>query len=134
MEAFEGNSYNPLYPFGHGLSYTTFATSGLTVEQNQIKMNENLNVSVAVTNTGSRTGKETVLLYLHDVAATVTRPNKQLKAFEKVDLEPGQTKTLKFTLTPYDLSFIGVDMKRVVEPGEFTVMIGQETTRFWVTK
>ena len=133
MEAFEGNSYNPLYPFGHGLSYTTFATSGLALEKNEIRMNENLNVTVNIKNTGSRKGKETVLLYVHDVAASVTRPNKQLKAFKKVELEPGETIPMRFTLTQNDLSFIGVNMKRMVEPGEFTVMIGHESVNFQVT-
>jgi beta-glucosidase len=134
MESFEGNTYNPLYPFGHGLSYTTFTTNGLAVGKSHINANENVTVTVNVSNTGSRKGKETVLLYLHDVAASVTRPNKQLKAFIKIDLEPGQTEKLSFTLTPNDLSFIGVDLKRIVEPGEFTVMIGDETVNFWVTK
>lgn len=134
MESFEGNTYNPLYPFGHGLSYTTFATSGLAVDKSHLNANENVTVTVNVNNTGSRKGKETILLYLHDVVASVTRPNKQLKAFQKVELEPGKTKKIKFTITPQDLSFIGVDLKRVVEPGEFTVMIGDETVNFWVTK
>jgi beta-glucosidase len=134
LENFEGNVYNPLYPFGHGLSYTRFATTDLAVTKTHIKMGENVTVTVNVKNTGALKGKETVLLYLHDVAASVTRPNKQLKAFTKVNLEPGQSEKLTFTLTPYDLSFIGVDLKRIVEPGEFTVMIGNETVNFWVEK
>lgn len=134
MESFEGNVYNPLFPFGHGLSYTTFVTDGLAVDKEQIKSDENVTVTVNVSNTGTLKGKETVLLYLHDVAASVTRPNKQLKAFQKVELEPGEAKKLSFILKPYDLSFIGVDLKRVVEPGEFTVMIGNETAKFWVTE
>jgi beta-glucosidase len=133
MESFEGNIYNPLYPFGHGLSYTTFATNGLSVDKSHIKADENATVTVTVKNTGSRSGKETVLLYLHDVAASVTRPNRQLKAFKKIELAPGQTEKLSFTLTPYDLSFIGVDLKRIVEPGEFKVMVGNETVTLWVT-
>jgi beta-glucosidase len=79
-------------------------------------------------------GKETVLLYLNDVAASVTRPNKQLKAFKKIELDPGQTEKLSFTLTPYDLSFIGVDLKRIVEPGDFKVIVGDETVLFSVTQ
>ena len=134
MENFELNAYNPLYPFGHGLSYTTFATGGLALEKTRIKKDENLSVTVSVTNTGPRKGKETVLLYLHDVVASVTRPNKQLKAFQKVELAPGETKTLKFTLNPRDLSFIGPDMKRIVEAGEFIVMVGDESARFQVTE
>lgn len=132
IESFESNTYNPLYPFGHGLSYTSFATSGLTIEKTLINANETLTVTVDVKNTGLLKGKETVLLYLHDVAASVTRPNKQLKAFKKVELEPGQTKKLSFTLTPHDLSFIGVDLKRIVEPGEFEITVGKETVTFSV--
>ena len=134
IESFEQNAYNPLYPFGHGLSYTTFTTSGLAIEKNQLKANGTLNVSVDVKNTGLLKGKETILVYLHDVAASVTRPNKQLKAFKKVELEPGQTQKLSFTLSPHDLSFIGVDLKRIVEPGEFEVMVGKETVKFSVTQ
>jgi beta-glucosidase len=134
IESFELNSYNPLYPFGHGLSYTTFQTSGLKVEKEKINMGENNKVSVNVKNTGSLKGKETVFLYIHDVAASVTRPNKQLKAFKKVELDPGQQELLSFTLTPHDLSFIDVDLKRIVEPGDFKVIVGKETVNFSVTK
>ena len=132
MENFEGNIYNPLYPFGYGLSYTTFATSALAVDKTHYHQDENITVTVNIKNTGSRPGKETVLLYLLDVAASVSRPNKQLKAFKKVSLKPGQMEKLTFTLTPYDLSFIGVDLKRIVEPGEFSVMVGDESVNFWV--
>ena len=134
LESQGPNAYKPLYPFGHGLSYTTFQTSGLKVEKERISLGENLKVSVDVKNTGSLKGKETVLLYLNDVAASVSRPNKQLKAFKKIELLPGQAETLSFTLTPDDLSFIGVDLKRVVEPGDFRVMVGNETVNFSVTK
>jgi beta-glucosidase len=133
-ESFEFNTYKPLYPFGHGLSYTTFETHGLSVEKNQVKMGENVTVHVSVKNTGALKGKETVLLYLNDVAASVTRPVRQLKAFKKVELEPGQEQSLSFTLMPRDLSFIGIDMKRIVEPGEFKVMVGNETVGFSVTE
>ncbi|MGZ5576754.1 MAG: fibronectin type III-like domain-contianing protein, partial [Methylobacter sp.] len=132
--SFEQNTYNPLYPFGYGLSYTTFATSGLKVEKDKISIGENIKVSVNVKNTGALKGKETVLLYINDVAASVTRPNKQLKAFKKVELNPGQSESLSFTLTPYDLSFIGVDLKRIIEPGDFKVMVGNETVGFTVIK
>lgn len=134
IESFEQNSYSPLYPFGHGLSYSTFATSGLKVEKNNVKMGENIVVSVNVKNTGALKGKETVLVYLNDVAASVSRPNKQLKAFKKVELAPGQSENLSFILTPHDLSFIGVDLKRIVEPGDFKVMVGNETVGFTVIK
>ncbi|MDD5268810.1 MAG: glycoside hydrolase family 3 N-terminal domain-containing protein [Methylococcales bacterium] len=134
IESFEPNAYKPLYPFGHGLSYTAFQTSGLKVEKNKINIGENIKVTVTVKNTGPLKGKETVLLYLNDVAASVSRPAKQLKAFKKIALDPGQAEQLSFKLTPYDLSFIGVDLKRVVEPGDFKVMIGNETVLFSVAK
>lgn len=132
IESFELNTYHPLYPFGHGLSYTTFETSNLRLDKTVIGLQENVKVSVDVKNTGRMAGKETVLVYLNDDAASVTRPNKQLKAFNKVTLEPGESKRLEFTLTPYDLSFIGVDLKRIIEPGEFIVMVGNEKARFTV--
>lgn len=134
IEAYESNQYRPLYPFAHGLSYTSFETSGLRLNKNQIALGENLEVSVDVKNTGKLTGKEAVLVYLHDVAASVTRPIKQLKAFKKVELKAGEQQSLHFSLTPQELSFIGVDMKRIVEPGEFTVMVGNETLAFSVVK
>jgi beta-glucosidase len=133
-ESSEQNAYSPLYPFAHGLSYTTFKTSGLTLEKHKINRSETLNVTVQVKNTGLVKGKEVVFLYLNDLAASVTRPNKQLKAFKKVELNPNQTETLTFTLTPADLSFIGVDLKRIIESGEFRVMIGNESAIFTVTQ
>ncbi len=132
IEALEPNAYRPLYPFGHGLSYSHFETSGLAVEKDTYAMDESINLSVTVKNTGHLKGKEAVLVYINDVAASVTRPNKQLKAFKKVDLNPGQAEKLNFTLTPRDLSFIGVDLKRMVEPGEFKVLVGNETVVFTV--
>jgi len=134
LEAYEDNQYRPLYPFGHGLSYTSFETSGLHLNKEQIALGDEIEVTVNVKNTGTRAGKEAVLVYLNDVAASVTRPVKQLKAFKKVELKPGQQETLHFTLTPQDMSFIGLDMKRIVEPGEFRVMVGNETVHFNVVK
>ena len=130
IEAFESNQYRPLYPFGHGLSYTQFKTSGLRLAKDTLKRGEAVEVSVDVSNTGSRSGKEAVLVYLHDVAASVSRPNKQLKAFDKVELKAGETRTLHFELPFERLSFIGVDMKRTVEAGEFKVMVGDESVQF----
>ncbi|MEY4718824.1 MAG: hypothetical protein RL563_1442 [Pseudomonadota bacterium] len=130
IEAFDPNEYRPLYPFAHGLSYTRFETRGLRLSRSEIHPGEPLEVSIEVRNIGPRTGKETVLVYLNDVAASVSRPVKQLKAFQKVELEPGEQRTLHFTLSEQDLSFIGLSMKRVVEPGEFKVMVGEETASF----
>jgi len=134
IEVFDTNVYRPLFPFGHGLSYTSFQTSGLQLQKQTISLGESVDLTVNVKNTGAVTGKEAVLVYLHDVAASVTRPNKQLKAFKKIELKPGQQENLRFTITPEDMSFIGVDMKRVVEPGEFKVMVGEETAGFTVLK
>lgn len=134
LEAYEDNQYRPLYPFGHGLSYTSFETSGLHLNKEQIAVGDEIEVTVNVKNTGASTGKEAVLVYLNDVAASVTRPVKQLKAFKKVELKPGQQETLHFTLTAQDMSFIGLDMKRIVEPGEFKVMVGNEAVHFNVVK
>ena len=134
LEAYEDNQYRPLYPFGHGLSYTSFETSGLHLNKEQIAVGDEIEVTVNVKNTGASTGKEAVLVYLNDVAASVTRPVKQLKAFKKVELKPGQQETLYFSLTAQDMSFIGLDMKRIVEPGEFKVMVGNEAVHFNVVK
>jgi beta-glucosidase len=134
MESFEFNQYRPLYAFGHGLSYTQFATSGLSLSKTTLKPGESVDVSVNIKNTGERLGKEAVLVYLNDSIASVTRPVKQLKAFQKVELQPGEQKVLKFTLTPADLSFIGVNMQRIIEPGEFTVTVGNETVAFTLLK
>ncbi|PPD31673.1 MAG: beta-glucosidase [Methylomonas sp.] len=134
MEAFEANQYKPLYPFGHGLSYTRFETSGLKLNKHTINLGESVHVSVNVKNAGQMTGKEVVLVYLNDKVGSVTRPVKQLKAFKKIELEPGQQQTLNFTLTAEDMSFIGVDMQRIIEAGDFKVMVGDETAHFSVIK
>ena len=134
METFDPNQYNPLYPFGYGLSYSQFETSGLRVDKTQINIGENIEVSVDLKNSGKMTGKETVLVYLNDVVASVTRPTKQLKAFAKVELKPDESQTLHFDLSSDAMSFIGVDMKRQVEAGEFKVMVGSESVRFNVNE
>ncbi len=134
IETYESNAYHPLYAFGHGLSYTSFKTSDLKLAGNTFNMGDTIELSVTVKNTGLMSGKETVLVYLNDVAASVTRPSRQLKAFKKVELAAGQTQTLHFTLSPEDLSFIGVDLKRVIEPGEFKIMVGDEVASFMLKK
>jgi len=134
IESYESNAYHPLYEFGHGLSYTSFETSELKLASDTVNMGDTIEVSVVVKNTGLVMGKETVLVYLNDVAASVTRPSRQLKAFKKVELASLQTKTLHFTLRPEDLSFIGVDLKRIIEPGEFKIMVGNETASFMLNK
>jgi len=117
-------SWKPLYAFGHGLSYTSFRYDALRLSRKKIPADGTLQVEVTVTNTGARAGDEVVQLYLRDDVASVTRPVKQLRGFRRVYLRAGQSQTLTFTLTANDLSFYGADMKRIVEPGSFTVFAG----------
>ncbi len=135
----------PLFPFGHGLSYTTFAYDGLCLQpgntstidgeevlffpdmcrsEPEVSMGGGLLVSVKVTNTGDRAGAEVVQLYVHDEVASVTRPVQELKGFERIELAPGETRTVTFTLRPDDLQFWGTDSAWTVEPGWFIVMVG----------
>lgn len=114
----------PLYPFGFGLSYTTFEYSNLTLDKKEIRKNESLKVSVDVKNTGSREGKEVVQLYIRDLVGSVTRPVKELKDFTKISLKPGETKHIEFTITPDKLKFYDINMNYVVEPGDFKVFVG----------
>jgi beta-glucosidase len=115
---------SPLFAFGYGLSYTTFELKNARLAKKKLKMGESTCVSVDVTNTGTRAGTETVQLYIRDVVSSVTRPVKELKGFQKVRLEPGETKTVTLPVTPELLKFWDVKMKYVVEPGEFRVMVG----------
>lgn len=114
----------PLYPFGFGLSYTTFRFDNLRVEPAQIEPGGTAKVSVDVTNTGAREGDEVPQLYVHQQVASVTRPVKQLAGFQRITLQPGEKKTVEFTVTPEALSLIDADMHRVVEPGTFELMVG----------
>ena len=116
--------HTPLYPFGFGLSYTTFVYRSLQVEPTTIGGGEPVRVSVEVENTGDRSGDEVVQLYLTDPVATLTRPVKELKQFRKVTLEPGQKQTVTFTLSPRELSMFDAELRSVVEPGTFRVMAG----------
>jgi beta-glucosidase len=115
---------SPLYPFGFGLSYTTFGYANLRVTPAAIAATGTVTVQVDVTNTGKRAGDEVVQLYIRDEVSSVTRPVKELRGFERVPLQPGETSTLSFKLGPEALQFYNRDMKRVVEPGKFMVMVG----------
>jgi beta-glucosidase len=116
---------SPVYAFGHGLSYTTFDYTNLNIEKEAFAANEAVNFLVKVKNTGEVDGAEVVQIYFRDKVASVTRPAKLLVRFDKVWLKAGEEKTLTFTLNPEaDLSFTGIDMKKVVEPGEFNLMAG----------
>ncbi len=114
----------PLFPFGYGLSYTTFHFDNLRVEPSQIEAAGETKVSVDVTNTGSREGDEIPQLYVHQKIASVTRPIMQLAGFRRIKLKPGEKKTVEFAVTPDMLSMLNVDMHRVVEPGVFELMVG----------
>jgi len=122
----------PLFEFGHGLSYTTFAYSNLSVCPGEIALDGQVTVRVDVENAGARAGKETVQLYVNDVVSSVTTPVKALKGFLKIALDPGQKETVEFALTSDDLALLNQDMQRVVEPGAFEVMIGGLTAEFQV--
>ena len=114
----------PLFPFGHGLSYTRFRLRDLRLDARRIPRDGRLDVSVDVENVGDRDGDEVVQLYIRDVAASVARPVKELRGFERVTLRPGETRTVRFTLTPEDLGFYDDRMQFVVEPGAFKVFVG----------
>lgn len=114
----------PLLPFGHGLSYTTFAYSNLAVSPARIPPTGKAVAGVDVTNTGKRAGDEVVQLYIRDVHSSVTRPLKELKGFRRITLEPGQTRRVEFEITPDLLSFHNENMEEVVEPGAFELMVG----------
>lgn len=116
-----------LYPFGYGLSYTTFRFSDITLNRSSIGMDNELVASVTVTNTGDRAGSEVVQLYIRDLVGSVTRPVKELKGFEKIYLQPNESRTVRFTIAPEMLKFYNADLKFVAEPGDFDVMIGQDS-------
>jgi beta-glucosidase len=114
----------PLFPFGYGLSYTKFRYANLHLEPTAIPVSGKTRVSVDVTNTGSRAGDEVVQLYIRDEISSVTRPIKELKGFERVNIKPGETRTVSFSIGPQELQFYNRAMKRVVEPGTFKIMVG----------
>ena len=114
----------PLFPFGHGLSYTTYEYSDLKLSKSEISDKENIEVSVTIKNTGARDGVEIAQLYIRDCYSDVTRPVKELKGFERVALKAGESKEVTFTLTPAHLQYYNLNMERVVEPGTFKVMVG----------
>jgi beta-glucosidase len=117
----------PLYAFGFGLSYTSFAIENVRLEKKTIRFNGSTRLLTDVTNTGKRAGAEVVQMYIRDVVSSATRPVKELKGFQKVTLRPGEKKTVTFDITPDLLAFYDVNMKYVVEPGEFFIMVGNSS-------
>ncbi len=116
--------FGPLFPFGYGLSYTTFGYDKLVLSADKLKTGDVLTASVNVTNTGKYAGTEVVQLYVQDKVASVTRPVKELKGFQRVALQPGETRTVIFSLPVSELAFWNIDMKKVVEPGDFKLWLG----------
>jgi beta-glucosidase len=127
-------SKEPLFPFGHGLSYTTFDYSNLKVSPAQIRPQDQTKVSVTVSNTGKRAGDEIVQLYIRDLVSSVTRPVMELKDFRRISLAAGESKIVEFTITPDKLSFLNLKMETVVEPGWFDVMVGTSSLRYQTAK
>ena len=121
------NVFGALYPFGYGLSYTKFSYSNLKITPEKQSPTGNIEVTVDVTNTGQRTGDEVVQLYFKDVVSSVTVYETQLRGFERITLTPGETKQVHFTLTPKDISLLDKNMKSIVEPGEFQILIGSSS-------
>ena len=118
-----GKPSTPLYPFGHGLSYTTYKYDDLKLAQKEITKDGTVDVSVKVTNTGDRDGVEIVQLYIRDKFSSVTRPVKELKDFARVPLKAGESQVVNFKITPDKMAFYDKKMKKIVEPGEFIVMV-----------
>jgi beta-glucosidase len=120
----------PLFPFGYGLSYTTFEYSDPKVSPAQIGPGARAQVTVTVKNTGLRAGEEVVQLYVRDEVSSVTRPVRELKDFARVALAPGESRSVSFTITPDKLAFYDLNMERTVEPGWFDIMVGTSSVKY----
>ena len=120
-------SNDPVYPFGYGLSYTNFSYSDIKLSSTSPKGNQSVTATVTVTNTGKVDGKEVVQLYLHDVVGANTRPVKELKGFQKIELKAGESKAVMFSINTNDLKYYHADMSYDWEPGEFEIMIGGDS-------
>jgi len=120
-------SNEPLYPFGYGLSYTTFDIQAPVLDKTTLRSGEKISISVSVKNTGKVDGAEVVQLYIRDFVGSITRPVKELKGFQKVYLKAGETKNLTFTLSEEDLKFYNSNLDFVAEPGDFKVFVGNSS-------
>lgn len=124
---YSGTPSTPLYPFGYGLSYNRYEYSDLKLDKTEISSGDSMKVMVTVKNAGTMDGEEIVQLYIRDRFSSVTRPVKELKDFARVSLAPGESKTVEFAVTPEKLSFLDINLRPVVEPGEFIVMVGSSS-------
>jgi beta-glucosidase len=122
-----GDEVSPLYPFGYGLSYTTFAFSNLRLEKPAIRLSESTRILVDVKNTGTSAGEEVVQMYVHDCVSSVTRPVKELRGFAKISLQPGESRTVALSILPEHLAFTTVSMEYAVEPGDFEILVGNSS-------
>jgi len=132
-EVFNDNisgGYDPLFPFGFGLSYTTFEYGDIKLSSDKLAGNDKLTVSIVIKNTGDKNGKHTVELYTRDLYASITPNIRRLRAFQKISLKAGETKTVTFTIDKNDLAFVNEKLRTVTEPGDFEVMIGDKKIRF----
>jgi len=130
----QGGHSDPQYPFGFGLSYTSFAYSNLSINKNSFEPNETATITVNVTNTGNKPGKEAVQLYITDLIATLTPDVKRLRGFEKIELKAGESQTVTFHIPLKQLAFVGTDLKKHLEAGEFNIQVGNLQQKFSVNK
>jgi beta-glucosidase len=130
----QGGETNPQYQFGFGLSYTTFSYSDLAIDKKSFGADETATISVTVTNKGQRAGKEVVQLFISDLVASLTPDVKRLRGFQKVDLNPGESKTVSFKVPMQQLAFVGVDNQKHLEEGDFKIQVADQTTNFTVTQ
>ncbi len=126
----QGGAFHPQYEFGYGLSYTTFEYSNLTIDKKTFAPNETATINVTIKNTGSRAGKEVAELFVSDLIASLTPDVKRLRGFEKIDLQPGESKTVTFKLALKDLAFVNTDNKKILEAGEFKTQIANQSASF----
>jgi beta-glucosidase len=130
----QGGTFKPQWPFGFGLSYTSFAYSDLSINKNSLSPGETATITVTVKNTGSRDGQEVVQLFISDLLASFTPDVKRLRGFEKVNLKAGESRTVSFKVPMKDLAFVGTDNKKHLEQGDFKVQIADQSSTFNVTK
>lgn len=130
FRSYVNTNSSPLFPFGYGLSYTTFQYGNLEFSSDEIGVSDSVMVSVKITNTGDRDGEEIVQLYIHDLVSVPTRPVMELKDFSRVQLQKGESKKVKFLITPEKLEALNKDMEREIQPGEFIVRVGKNSVEY----